>query len=53
MLLNFNHLKEANSNDKHHFSSIQVYAHYMQGAVFLLGIVHTIFPFIVIGMLLN
>lgn len=45
MLLNFNHLKEANSTYWHHFKYSGLCTLYA-GAVFLLGILHTIFPFI-------
>jgi hypothetical protein len=45
MLLNFNHLTEAKSNYWHHFKYSGLCTIYA-GAAFLLGIVHTIFPFI-------
>lgn len=45
MLLNFSHLEEAKSTYWHHFKYSGLCTLYA-GAVFLLGIVHTIFPFI-------
>lgn len=45
MFLNFNHLKEANSNYWHHFKYSGLCTLYA-GGVFLLGLVHTIFPFV-------
>ena len=44
MLLNFNHLTEANSNYWHHFKYSGLCTLY--GAVFVLGIIHTVFPFV-------
>ena len=45
MLLNFNHLTEANSNYWHHFNYSGLCTLYA-GAVFVLGIIHTVFPFV-------
>jgi len=45
MIFNFNHLKEANSNYFHHLKYSGICTLY-SGLIFLLSIVHTIFPFI-------
>ena len=44
-LINFNHLKEANSNNFHHFYYSGYCTLLCLGAGFL-GMIHTIFPFV-------